>query len=785
MLQNKKLEIYPTSRAIRERLYASLQTNALLPKTITIGEFQKKALLVPDRVFVDEDTKVLLLQEASDFTNFKALNINRDFFAFLKNSKYIFSFFEELAVEMVELETLKSFDTYADYHEHLEILETLHQAYLKKLDKHNYVDKMTLPKYYQINENYIHTFDEIILHLEGYLSRFELNLFIEIAKHTHFSIEIKTNQFNQKMIDTFNSLGFALEKDHNYTLDLSNIAILEKKPLILPTAHYEIANFENKIEQIAFIKKKVFDFIEQGILPEEIIIILPNPSTAKMLDLFDEENNFNFAMGFDYSESHIYKKLWAVYEYYIEKSYENIYRVQNIKLDLKSLQELQKSWGKRLTQEEILSMFSTLIEKDESDAYGIYDTELKLFSKLLPTLSHYPFHKVLHLFLNRLAKQRIDDSRGGKITVLEILETRAIQKEAVIVIDFNEGTLPSSSKKDLFLSTAIRTQCKLPTPIDRENLQKYYYKSIFDSAKEVAIAYIQDEQNQPSRFLDELDLTNKHTHFPNLKSILLPFYTPKEHYMRDDLILKYDFTQTKISATKLKTFLDCKRKFYFKYIQELSEFEIPKEQNSERLIGTLIHTALKNIYTQNNTFIEVDTLLIALQRELYLLSENDLHLRFLIDIWLEKLKPFIKLEIERFKEGFSVYTVEKQFTTKYDNFMLNGTIDRIDLKDSQYFILDYKTGKIPKITAKSLENTTDFQLQFYYLLTQQLGDVADAFYYDLNSGGLVDENLFDEKLLLLEEHFKSLHTKEYNFTMTDERKKCLYCPYTQICNRVM
>ncbi len=785
MLQTKKLEIYPTSRAIREEFLSLLQTNTLLPKTTTIGEFLKKAIFVPDHVFADEDTRVLLLQEASNFANFSALNIDRNFFSFLKNSKYIFSFFEELAVELLEISKLKEFDTYADYHEHLEILEKLHDTYLEKLKERNLVDKISLPKYYKINTEYINNFDKIVLHLEGYLSKFELKLFMEISKIKPFFIEITTNKFNQKMIDMFNDLGFSLKSNHHYSLDLNQTNIDSQSSISKPLTNYEVSAFENKIEQIAFIKKKVHDFIELGISADEIIVILPNPTAITFLNLFDDENNFNFAMGFPYTDTSIYQKLSAIYEYYVEKSYENIYRLGHLKIDKIFIEELQKNWHTKLTKSEILELFEKLIPEDKSDAYKIYDNELKLFSKLLPTLSRYPFHKVLHLFLNRLTKQRIDDTRGGKITVLEILETRAIQKEAVIVIDFNEGTLPSISKKDLFLSTAIRHACKLPTPGDRENLQKYYYKQIFDNAKEVAISYLHDEQNQPSRFLDELGLDVYQKQQADLKPILLSFHKAKIHYQLDDLIIEHDFTKTKISATKLKTFLDCKRKYYFKYIKELEEFEIPKELNSERIIGTLIHSALKNVYTQKTSYLDSDTLLVAIQRELYLQSKDNLHLRFLIDIWLEKLKPFVQHEVQRFQEGFLVQEVEKSFTAKHDHLLLTGTIDRVDKRDNLYYIIDYKTGKIPKTTAKSLENTTDFQLQFYHILAKELGNIEDAFYYDLNQAKLVDEPLFDDKLSLLYTHLDELKNQTYNFTMTQDLKKCLYCPYLQICNRIL
>ena len=191
MLETNKLVIYPTSRAIRNALQHSLQEDGILPKLITIGDFEKKVLLVPGRTFIDDDTRILLLKEASDFSTFKNLHIDREFFAFLKNSKFLFGFFEELAVELVDIDDLKSVDIYASYVEHLEILQTLQAKYKALLAENNYCDKIVLPELYKINDSYLEGIDEIELHLEGYLNNFEFALFREIAKSKKVIINLQ------------------------------------------------------------------------------------------------------------------------------------------------------------------------------------------------------------------------------------------------------------------------------------------------------------------------------------------------------------------------------------------------------------------------------------------------------------------------------------------------------------------------------------------------------------------------------------------------------------------
>jgi len=785
MLQNKKLVIYPTSRCIREKIQEQLLTDSILPKLVTIGEFEKKSIIVKDRVFIDQDTRIQILNEASAFSTFTNLHIDREFFAFLKNSKFLFSFFDELSVELVDITTLASYDTYASFSEHIEILETLLAKYIKLLSEKKYVDKITLPSLYEINHAYLKSFDEIELHLEGYLNNFEFKLFCEISEIVPINLHITTNKFNTKMANKFKELDIELEIDHQYIINLSQKSITYSLKNQTQNANFHINSCENQITQVAYIKKRIYDYIQMGIEPKKIIVILPNSKFSKYLDIYDDENNFNFAMGFSYKTTLLYQKLSAIYDYYTDRDIEGKHRLLRLDIDIEKLKISYELWNKKQTPSELTKIFNSLVEDKEDEISLIYHEELHIFSKLFKNLQHQPFHKILHLFLNRLSTRTIDDTRGGKITVMEVLETRGVKFDAVVLVDFNEGVVPISSQKDMFLSSELRYFAALPTSIDRENLQKYYYKRVFDNAKEVSISYVEDEQNQPSRFLDELNIPTKNEKISELSTIMFDIHRPKIHYQQEDLILKYDFSKHKLSSTALKTYLDCKRAYYFKYIKKIQSVEIPKEDSSDRKIGILIHEALKLAYKKKSSYFSSDELHYEIQSYLYQESEKEANLRFLVDIWLLKLKPFIENEIKRANDGYKAKYIEESFKLKIDDFTIIGEIDRIDEKDNYLEVVDYKSGKIPKDSQKSLEKTSNFQLQFYHLLASQKGEVKESYYYDLNNGLMVEDSFFDTKLDMLYKIFDELKAPTHNFSKTDELKKCIYCPYIKICDRIV
>ena len=788
MQQSRLLKVYPNSRSIREYL-KSVDSDHFLPKFITIGEFEKKSIFVKDRVFIDDDTRILLLKEASDFESFKSLDIDREFFSFLKNSKLIFSFFDELSLENISLDILLRYDYYELFNEHISILKELRKRYLALLDERGYYDKMTMPLYYSINREFIESFDEITLFLEGYLSSFELEVFEKISQRTTFKISLVTDRFNKKMIEKINRFGFDLKEDREYLINLSKKEIISEDMIKNRSPKIEIFSSNSRVMQIAFIKKSVYDFVNLGIDPEKIAVIIPDINMVDTIDLFNEEKIFNFAMGRSYTNSKIYKKLDAIYLFLKDSSIENRYRLSRYKIGDDYINDISNRYIKRFSVENMKSEFLKLSEDEEfnNEELQIYNQELHLFSKLLPSLTNYKFVEVLHLFLNRLKSRRIDDVGGGKVTVIELLESRRCSFDAVILIDFNEGRVPHKNQKDMFLSSDLRAIVGLPTINDRQNLQKYYYKRLIDNTKYVYISYIEDEQNIPSRFLDELSISAKSRVIDprNYHNILFYRSPKKSHIVDKEIVLEYDFKNIELSSSRFNDFLECHRRYYYKYIKKIDEAIIPTDDKDERVVGIYLHEALKEFYKKRDYIEDSDELLFGLQNYLYQKIGRDIVLKFYIDLWLERLKEFSKHELSHFQKGFRVKECEIDLKCEYRGFKLRGKIDRIDIKDGKLYVIDYKSGNIPKSkNIKELDKERNFQLQFYHILASQLGEVAGGFYYDLKGSKLVEDNNFDKKLELFDKKLDMLNDTTINFSMCEDSKSCKFCPYNIICDRV-
>ena len=196
-----QLFVFTNSRKIRE--FNASFNDELIPKSLSIAEFYKKIVYVDGRFEIDSTYALVLMNRACASVK-KAnsvLKIPTEFFEFLKNNDYLFSFFKELAISKKSISEIKFNDIYANFEEHLNILEAVLKEYESLLGQENLYDDITLPKIYNINEAYIKSFSEISLHIDGILSEFEWEILEKISKLTTLKIIFQTSVFNTKLIN--------------------------------------------------------------------------------------------------------------------------------------------------------------------------------------------------------------------------------------------------------------------------------------------------------------------------------------------------------------------------------------------------------------------------------------------------------------------------------------------------------------------------------------------------------------------------------------------------------
>ncbi|RXJ57727.1 PD-(D/E)XK nuclease family protein [Candidatus Marinarcus aquaticus] len=789
-MQFKKLLVFPTSRAIRNYVNKHC-SNGFLPHLLTIQDFFKKAIHVNNLKFIDEEHRLLLLKESTNIKNFSKLGISNQFNDFIKQSDYIFRFFNEISAEQVKIEEIKTADTYEFYEEHLEILNQILHNYKSLLERYFYVDQVNIQEHYSINEDYVKQFSQIEIYFEGYFTNFEYQIIKECAQHTKLLIHFNANEFNKKAYDKFKDLGFELEEGYDYTLNFSDKQIQKQESVQKTEQHITIEGFRSRINQIAYIKHQVSELVHKGILTSDIVIVVPDESFVQIMQEFDDEAYFNYAMGKSIKSSDLYISMKALYDYLNENEIQQSEYIHYLNRFDKQTEEYLTNEFKKELNHENFDMLLEWIKKDETkeELLEKFDEVIYKLKKLLFSYEEKLTLKEAYRFLiQRVQEITLDDVNSGPVTVMGLLETRGITFKAVIIVDFNEESVPKKSVKDKFLSSSIKKYAKLPTLKDRENLQKFYYTQLCKEADFVKVAYVKNETAQISRFAKTLFRVNISDITSDEKYKEILFSQKRFRHFNGEIKLNMDLSKKKWSATSLKSYLQCKRKYYLKYIANINEHHFSvKPQGFE--LGSIIHKILEEFYNQ---YTQIDATIDdeILSSEITKYQNQNPFLTLELEVWKFYLKVFIQKEKLLFNEPKEVLYTEKKFNVMHCGINLIGSIDRVDFnkKSNHYAIIDYKTSSNLKVDSlKNYEKSVEFQLEFYYIALKELLQTnelhATPYYYDLKNQELIEESALDEKLMLLETVLNDLHTSEVNFIKCEDKALCVYCPYTQICNR--
>ncbi|EAH6442486.1 hypothetical protein E0057_03380 [Campylobacter coli] len=777
------LRIFSSSRKIKEYQEKAKAKNALLDSAFLVSDFLDRVCVV-NSFKASSYESLLLMQEAclksKDLE--KKLGISAEFFAFLKNNEYLFSFFKELSLEKKSIQDLKNNDYYATYNEHLEILDEVYTNYLLLLKQHNLYDDLSLAQEYKLNLDFLNEYEGIYYDLQGFLSKFEEDLLCEISKIKSTIISFKTSKFNLEYLLELDFLkDIHLELDMFYEVNLSQKKILKQEKLSNPNTLIKLKAFELRSLQCAFVMDEISNFVRAGIDPEKIAVITPDESFCELLKLFDKNNMLNFASGVSIKESLFYQKIKALYngansDAFIYKIDENYFEQEKMIFDyhntLLHYLELQfEDFRTRFDQICDLQYFENLIHsflKDESqELMNLVQKELCFIKDLLKNKS-LKLKELMQLFFMQLDQIKLSYVGGGKVTVMGLLESRGLSFDGVVILDFNEDFVPKRSINELFLNNEVRKKAGLISYERRENLQRLYYENLIKNAKKLSISFVENEEQTRSRFLDELDfnffeekttpskayLNALKLGYQGVRLNLNPIKVP---------VLKHDIFEKELSFSRLNLFLNQKRTYFYRYILELPEPRALSDESKAKNQGNFIHKMLelyyKN-YSKNNFNLKIFNDLLEQEYQKYSISELEL------EIFKLKFIQFAENEKEHFKLGYKVIEQEeehyKALNIQNHTIRLKGIIDRIDKLEDKHFIIDYKSGKVP---SKS------FQLAFYKALYDEN---AETKFYDLNQMQFVEEKA--KSLDELKECLKDLleqREEEIEF----ENDKDEYCPY--------
>ncbi|EJB30393.1 exonuclease [Helicobacter pylori NQ4099] len=771
-LEKTPLFVFSSTRRLKH--FYLEQGEGFLPNAMSMGSFFEQAFYIPNKKKIPNSVRLILMIDtikAIAKEKKSALEglllFENSFLGYLESTSFLFDLFDELSSACIKLNELSFKDIYLDYEKHLEVLEMIYDRYVKKLEGLGFYDKIMQEKPTILKEFFEH-FSSIEWHLDGFMSVFERQCLLEVAELVPITLHLSCDKYNQKFLEFLN---LKLETDCDYSIDFKTQKILSQtfnnqkiEPKLYANSSY--------LKQGALVLQTIEEYLQKDNDPNKVAIITPNADFLPFLKLLDQNNNLNFAMGLGAKNSPYYTELVKILE-----------DLQTSDLDL--------SGSALLDLENItLALLEQQSSKEKVPLKEAHSQIMHQYHLLKDTLKNYSLKDLLHLYLQEFeANFRLDDSSGGKIRVMDTLETRGMQFDKVVIVDFNETCVPSLKDCDLFLNSALRKSLNLPTLLDKKNLQKHYYYQLFKNSKEMVLSYIESETSKASNMLLELDL-----HIEPIKDAYTLFApTPLKDYQEEEIkaTIPKDFG---FSASSLNAFLTCKRRFYYHYMKRFKES--PKDE-SNSAVGSLLHELLKEAYEKDKNPYALEERLIWLLETRENVTPKE---RLDTLVALKKIQAFYLKEKERFNTEITILDLEKSFETIIQGVMFKGHIDRIDkTADNEIILLDYKFKSDLKLDNMSktqrgglspkeiAQISTDYQMAIYAFALKNLGykEPIKAFFYDLRKGELLEEDelILQAKMDHLEFSLIPKLKQEIDFEKTLEVKDCEYCSFKDMCNR--
>ena len=245
--------------------------------------------------------------------------------------------------------------------------------------------------------------------------------------------------------------------------------------------------------------------------------------------------------------------------------------------------------------------------------------------------------------------------------------------------------------------------------------------------------------------------------------------------------------EIKLSATRINTFLGCKQKYWFSYVEHL-----PKVSNPAFKLGTACHEALEfagGIWRKNNKFSNSDIKKIMDKYDAVSIREG------ITEMTIHKEgRDLIKKRINNFMTGKKIIDLEFKFgfgrgtknVVTDEGISLIGAIDKVEEIDQDtLLIVDYKTSKtVP--TADQIKE--DLQLSIYDLVAHKIWPQYKRIILSLDF--LKSDMLYTYRTEGEREEFSDYLTQLYN-QMVDLKKEdaqadlnifCPWCDFKEYCS---
>lgn len=481
-----------------------------------------------------------------------------------------------------------------------------------------------------------------------------------------------------------------------------------------------------------------------------------------------------------------------------------------------------------------INRFRTLVEDGDLNVHP--ETFRRLIIKVL-SATNIPFHG--------------EPAIG--MQVMGVLETRNLDFRHLVMLSVNEGQLPKTGGDSSFIPYHLRKAFGMTTIEHKIAVYAYYFYRLLQRAEKVTLMYNNSSEGlnrgEWSRFMLQFLIESGHDIIQEtLQAGQSPqrsqaISIPKTPEVMEKMHRMYNLAyneRARISPTALNTYMECKLRFYLKYVAGLQTPEEVSAEIDSKKFGDIFHKSAEYIYqdlTQHGSLITKEAIETLMKDEIRLESYVDKAFKELFfhigmdekpeyngtqlinsAVIIRYIKQLLRIDLQYapFTYVASEKSVSEQVTihTPSGDFKsrIGGKIDRMDQKDDTLRIVDYKTGGAPKNPAnvESLfvpdKNRSGYVFQTFLYASimnrKTPGKVAPSLLYINRAASeeyspvvclqeprkekipVLDFSLYEDEFREeLQKLLDELFHPEVEFTQTDIEEKCTYCDFKAFCKK--
>ena len=351
--------------------------------------------------------------------------------------------------------------------------------------------------------------------------------------------------------------------------------------------------------------------------------------------------------------------------------------------------------------------------------------QIKISSKKFDYLKSINSLKVIFKELCEISSTPFNGEPIKGLQIMGMLETRLLNYKNIIITSMNEGILPVGNNTNSFIPFEIKKENNLQTFKEKDAVFAYHFYRLIQRAQNIWMLYNTEPDSmnngEISRFITQIEVEGIH----NVNANILVARTPVK-YKNEIVYNKTKAVQKKletifsngISASMLCLYSLDKIKFFENYILGLKKEKV-EETIASSTLGNIIHDSLELLYKELvGNYLDIKSLeklkdsinnCVVSNAEKYVRTRNLKKGKNVIIIETAKkyVESVIDIDLKELTDGnkIKIISIEKEFSSELigegKKYKIRGKIDRVDEKNGELRIIDYKSGK--KLYKRNLE----------------------------------------------------------------------------------